>query len=442
MKLSNKGFTLIEIIVVMAVFIVIIMITGDAFKTILTHTGRLSKSEESNIEGVIGLEMMRHDLEQAGFGLPYSYDSTTPITYLEAGYLPANGYNDAPSGVPRAFVAGNNLAATADPNSYTGGIKYNVIANTDYLSIKASSVGSSEAAQKWTYINYSSSGKAPKSWPGGNLKSTSPADRVIMLRRSFANGVYTNQLLYDVNTPGIYWVNHSNSGYVAAFSPATPEETIFEYGIRSCSSTTCPVGMPFNRVDYFVSKPTLADKLPSTCEPNNTGVLYKATINHSTTNPGGTLNYMPVLDCVADMQVIFGWDLPGAENSSVTVDSSNVNNTGDGIIDTWSNADGSVVSGSGTIAQVQAAMANAGHVRTKLKIIKVLILAQDGKKDPAYTSPSLIPVGTQKGEDDGGSTATTTLYKPGGFAISSAMLNYRWKVYKLIIKPKNLISNQ
>ena len=90
MKLTNKGFTLIELVVVMAVFVVIIMITGDAFNTILKQTNKLSKSEESNIEGVIGLEMMRHDLEQAGFGLPQSYNSTTPISYKEAGYLPAS----------------------------------------------------------------------------------------------------------------------------------------------------------------------------------------------------------------------------------------------------------------------------------------------------------------------------------------------------------------
>jgi prepilin-type N-terminal cleavage/methylation domain-containing protein len=429
MKTSNKGFTLIELVVVMAVFIVIIMITGDAFNTILKQTTKLSKSEESNIEGVVGLEMMRHDLEQAGFGLPQAYDpdASKVITYLEAGYLPANTYNDAPSGVPRAFVAGNNLGAVADPNSYTGGVKYNVLANTDYLVIKASSVGTNDAAQKWTYTNYSGAtygSKPPKVWPGGNLKTS---DKVIMLRRTFANGVYTNRLAYDnsdATSRSIYWVSHSNIGYVPAFSPATPEEIIYEYGIASTN-----LGMPFNRADYFVAIPTLAERLPTTCVPNKTGVLYKTSLDHTTTNPGGKLTYMPILDCVADMQVIFGWDLA----DSAGIIETDPLKTVDGQIDTWSNADGSAVSGVGTIAQVQAAMADAGHVRTKLKIVKVLILAQIGSRDPGYTSPSPLQVG-EPGEE--------SLTKPGGFVLTSDMLNYRWKVYKLIIKPKNLLSNQ
>lgn len=428
MKFSNKGFTLIELIVVMAVFSIIITITGDAFKTILKQTNNLSKSEESNIEGVIGLEMMRHDLEQGGFGLPHAYDAAIPITYKEAGYLPATTYNDATTTsatttsprVPRAFVAGNNLATVADGSGAT----YNVLANTDYLAIKATSVGASEASQRWTYTNYSGTAygsKPPKIWPGGNLKTS---DKVIMLRRTFANGTYVNQLAYDTASPSIYWVTHSNSGYVPEFSPATPEEIIFEYGITSSGG----LGMPFNRVDYFVAKPTVADKLPTTCAPN-TGVLYKAAVNHTTSNPGGTLNYMPILDCVADMQIVFGWDLA---DSSGTIEGDPLK-TADGQIDTWSNADGTTVSGVGTVAQVQTAMTDAGHVRTKLKIVKVMLLAQIGRKDSGYTSITPLQVG-EPGE--------ATLSKPGGFALSSDMLNYRWKVYKLIIKPKNLVSNQ
>jgi hypothetical protein len=235
-------------------------------------------------------------------------------------------------------------------------------------------------------------------------------------------------LAYDTGSPDIYWVAHSNSGYVPAFSPATPEEMIYEYGIRSCGAS-CDVGMPFNRVDYFVATPTAASgKLPASCAPH-TGVLYKAAVNHNSSNPGGTLDYMPILDCVADMQVIFGWDLA---DSSGTVET-NPLKPADGQIDTWSNADGTVANGVGTPAQVQTAMADAGHVRTKLKIVKVFILAQDGRKDPGYTSKSPLLIGD---------LTETSLAKPGGFVLTSDMLNYRWKVYNLIIKPKNLLSNQ
>ena len=70
---NNRGFTLLEIIITMALVIVVIVITGSAFNSILKTSGRLVASEESNIEGVVGLEMFRHDIQQAGFGLAHSF---------------------------------------------------------------------------------------------------------------------------------------------------------------------------------------------------------------------------------------------------------------------------------------------------------------------------------------------------------------------------------
>ena len=137
---QNKGFTLVEMVVVMAIFVIVIMITGSSFEIILKHTSRLMKSEESNIEGVVSLEMFRHDLEQAGYALPFSFQSIAPV-YKEAGYAPANQLNDAPSGVPRAFVSLDNLiAGNHGTTSGTGGV-FNFIAGADYLSIKGISLG-------------------------------------------------------------------------------------------------------------------------------------------------------------------------------------------------------------------------------------------------------------------------------------------------------------
>lgn len=48
-----KGFTLVELIVVMAVFLVIITVAAQTFNTIITNSVKYSKSEESNIEGVM-----------------------------------------------------------------------------------------------------------------------------------------------------------------------------------------------------------------------------------------------------------------------------------------------------------------------------------------------------------------------------------------------------
>ena len=109
MIIGNRGFTLVEMIIVTAVFIVILMITGSALKTILGKGAITQRSEESNTEGVVGLEILRHDLQQTGLGL-FSDDSSIP-TFAEAADAPYSSYNDA-NAVPRAIVTGNNLAVT------------------------------------------------------------------------------------------------------------------------------------------------------------------------------------------------------------------------------------------------------------------------------------------------------------------------------------------
>lgn len=426
--MQNKGFTIIEMVVVMAIFVIVIMITGEAFNTILKHSSRIVKSEESNIEGVIALEMFRHDLSQAGYGLPYLYQSIAPV-YKEAGYVPASSLNDAPSGVPRAFVSLNNLTAGAHGTTTASGGVFNFIEGCDYLSIKGTSLGINTPSQRWSYSSYSGAtygSKPPKMWPSDNLKA---GDRVIVLRRRFSSdGTYSNQLAYDTSTPDIYWVNfNTTSGFTAAFSPTVPEELVYIYGISSSGN----LGMPFNRTDYFVSTPSDATQFPGFCAPG-TGILYKATVRHSSLNPGGQLNYIPLMDCVADMQVVYHWDLVDSSGTVLVNDLDPTLNSdafGDNVIDTLSNADGSVVSGPASTAQVQAAMTNAGHIRTKLKKIQIFVLAQNGKKDSNYTSPLSYTVG------DIASLGRT-------YPVTDAMKNYHWKMYRINVIPKNLASNQ
>jgi prepilin-type N-terminal cleavage/methylation domain-containing protein len=423
---NNKGFTLVEMVVVLAIFTVIIIISSSAFQILLSQSVKLYKSEESNIEGVVGLEMLRHDLEQGGFGLPYSFQSTA-IIYQEAGYAPANisGLNDAPSNIPRAFASLDNLAATADSNSINGGT-FTTLAGTDYLAIKGTSLGANDASQRWSYLSYSSSGKPPKSWPSENL---AVGDKAIVVSRTFTDaGGYTNQLVYNASTPASYWLTYATSPMAAPFAPSATQ-TFYLYGLTSGAD----VGMPFNRVDYFVANPSGSNsQLPASCAPH-TGILYRAQVSQNSASPGGKLTYAPILDCVADMQVVYGWNLADSSGNIVTDPSL----TGSGLVDTWTNADGSTPSTgltlpSGTYVK-DSILTDPGHIRTKLKIIKVYLLAQNGLKDPNYKSRTPIYVGDQ-GE--------ASITRSGGYTITADMLNYRWKVYRLIIKPKNLISNQ
>lgn len=387
---GQGGFTLVEMLVVMAVFIVVIMIAGDAFKTILTHSSRLSRSEESNIEGIVGLEMFRHDLVQAGFGLPWEFGAGVTPSYLEAADAPASAYNDSPSGIPRAFLAGNNLAGAtiADPDE------------TDYLVLKGTPLARNRASQRWTYVNYSSVGSSrPKVWSAENLAN---GDQVIVLRRAFTETGFVNQLVSK--SASEFYTTYSTDGFDdASFAPKVPQESYYIYGITGGETPR----MPFNRNDYFIERP--ATTPPSCAE--KTGVLYKATLNHD----GGGLTKIPIMDCVADMQVVFGWDL-----------------TDDGVVDAYSDADGTHVNG-GTVSDVQTTMGSAALIRSRLKVVKVYLLAQDGRRDPSYTNTRSIVIGN---ESLGEKTITKEI------TISDINDNkwthYRWKVYRIVVTPKNL----
>lgn len=408
MKLNNRGFTLIEMLVVMAIFVGIIAITGDSFKMILTQATKVFRSEESSIEGMVGLEIIRHDLQQAGFGL---FTETPPNSYAEAASTPGSDYNDAPLNVPRPVLAGNNLPAAADADSYR------ILAGTDYLVVKATTVGRSSAAQKWTYLKFSSATVAPNIWPSA-AENFDNSNRVVLLRRS----VKSAQSALETDPAGDFYYAYSNTAFNKYTSSTSALYSV--YGLFSESSKT--PRMPFNRADFFVAHPPAGTQVAPLCAAN-TGTLYKTTVNNSTGAGAGGLNYVPLLDCVADMQVVLGWDMDG-----------------NGAVDTYSNADGTAVIGPGSSSDVQAALQNGSNntaplvppvtpsIRGNLKMVKVYVLAQQGRRDNGYTSPSPIIVG------DDVETSLTRSYD----ITAQGMQNYRWKLYRIVARPKNLPANQ
>lgn len=401
--INDKGFTLVEMIVTMAVFVMVIAVAGNSFNAILTHTSKLFRSEESNIEGMIGLEIMRHDIQQAGFGL-----YTEPMTkeYSEAVATPASTYNDATSNVPRPFVSGNNVAAGTDTSET--GQKFDLLPGTDYLVIRATSVGRNKVSQKWTYLRYTSNDVYPNTWRSA-AENYANNDRVVLLRRMI--GASSQSVTVEPAKDGNFYHTYGQTAFSHLTSVSSGMLTV--YGLDSGAAR-----MPFNRSDYFVARPQDTAQIPPVCAPNS-GVLYKTTINQS----DGKLNYVPILDCIADMQVVYGWDI-----------------NGDSAIDTYSNADGSLVSGTGTVSDVQTAMSQAANnssttipnIRNSLKMVKVYILAQQGRKDQGYTSASPILVG------DTGETSLTRSFD----VAAAGWQNYRWKLYRIIARPKNLPANQ
>jgi len=385
---KNDGFTLVELLIVMALLVIILAIAADAFKTVARNATTQARIAETQMETSIGLQMLKADIESAGQGLPWAFAQT--VNYTEAASGQPSIYNDAAAGVPRALVVGE-------------GVGHN---NSDYIAIK-STRGMSESSQRWGFVRKSLLGVTEvfngTTADGSNLLN---ADFAIVVRPQTGENIY-RQLLTNASGQFRYTVSGLSS------LSLRPGDVI--YGISSTSP-----GMPFNRTDYFVAQP---DPMPAFCA-SGTGILYKATVNHS----DGSLTQYPLLDCVVAMRVELGLDM-----------------NGNGIMDTIASgfsgtAAGGSVSNVATYTAYENYLAGASDVRTtllsasllrsRLKEVRVYVLAHEGRKDPNYShQTNSIALGD-------------SLAARGNIDLSAVVgdqwRHYRWKVYRAVIKTNNL----
>lgn len=398
---TNKGFTLIEVIVVMVVFVVVIAIAASALQTMLNKGGIVLKSEESNIEGVIGLEMFRHDLAQAGFGLFTDPDSVP--TFAEATGVPAATYNDA-SAVPRAIVTGNDL---------TLGNNAIVLTGTDYMAIKATTVARNATAQQWTYINDAG---VPHQWGLNDLSNNT--NKLIVMSLSYSKSLKEVVKTLKQISANNYAISYDAAGgfrdidgnFTDFYTP-TSGKLHYLYGIGT-DSVAFTLRAPFNRADYYVRR--VANETPAVCSPA-TGVLYKMNMSHAN---GAMTPPLPMLDCVADMQIILGWN---TQADPVTSNS----------IDAFSDASGQNTTGVTNGLNLSSIMQDATELRKRLRQIKVYLLAQDGPQDRNFSNTNTMFVlgDTNLGETP--LTSTIDLTTPN-------MVNYRWKMYRIVVRPRNI----
>jgi prepilin-type N-terminal cleavage/methylation domain-containing protein len=396
---DERGFSLTELIVVMGIFLTVMLITSKTFKIIANSSSQQSKSLETQIEGVVGLEVLRADLEQAGFGLPWIIPNTiTATNYVESvmdNNMPQNGYwpsgdpstnfNDATGGVPRAI-----LSANTNYNSDSG-------EGAKYIVIKSTVAATNNASKKWTNVSYAGGVKTITSW-GDPARDFAATDRVIVIKNNLNATPATRELM--VTSGGSFYAQFNT--YSTIIRSPLNGDTYQLYGV-----STNNLKMPFNRADYYISTPA---SMPQGCAPG-TGVLYKSNISHSN---GGYDPKIPLLDCVADMQIIYG---VGSANSPVV-------NLYDNTTD--------------FMTLVNTATDKAGTIRDQLKEIRVYILAQDGKKDILYNYSSVnLSSRVRVGESINGIPVGRSF--PLGTLIGSDYKHYRWKVYTIVVRPKNLI---
>ncbi|MCL5024105.1 MAG: prepilin-type N-terminal cleavage/methylation domain-containing protein [Nitrospirae bacterium] len=367
----QEGFTLVELLITMTMFVLVIAAASDIFTGLLNRSKQQSKVSETNMEAMMGLDILRKDIGHAGYGLPWKIPAG--VNYLEASTASAALYNDAPSSAPRAILSGNNTG-------YHG---------SDYIVIKAANLANNEVCRRWTYLR---SGNVAREWEPEAARLPGGARVIVLSNSQSAEG----RVLVAAG-PSFFsrYERSSPDGLAqASFAPSDTAESRIVYGIDDDTN----LRMPFNRADFFIRVP--AGNMPRMCA-SGTGVLYKAILSHTAgTFPAG--NMVPLLDCVADLQVVFGLD---------------VNNDGN-IIYTDDISDGVLFS--------------APRIRDQVREVRVYVLAHEGQRDVNYLYPAGEITMPAAPDPAAGLGSTFNLEAIPDYR------NYRWKVYTLVVKPDNL----
>jgi len=372
---KQSGFTMVELLITMGIFVLAIAAISGVFIPLLSQFKQQSRAAETQIEGIVGVDILRRDINSAGYGLLWGIPSG--VTYQEAANAPASTYNDATTGIPRGILSGDNITATG------------ILTGTDYLVIKATNIALNDAAPKWTdVLVHSGGGKTVRSW-GSSVEDLNTNDRVIVL----------NPHSRTLSTDGTNFTAQFNFANFPDAYLTTTNVTYVVYGVDTPSGTN--LRMPYNRADYFVR--TVG--VPVRCAPN-TGVLTKAIVSQvdGTLTSGAT----PLLDCVADMQVDYWLDT-----------------NGDGSIE-WPPLNDI----SGLTAQ---------QIRDQLREVRVYIVAHEGQHDPNFDfSQNNTREDLRAVESLGASSRTLTFTNLKTRVGDPAYKQYRWKLYTIIAKPRNL----
>lgn len=366
---NDAGFSLVEIMIYLVILGIIMTAVFNAFVKITRPTFRQAEIAETKLETGMGLDLLRLDLERAGFGLSWMFQGgAVPVPYGE----PASfAHND----IPRALESADASAASLN--------------KADYLVIRGTNVGRGRASQAWGYVSRDAGHNIVVQSMGDDAFVAT--DRVIVIRPELAPGQY-RQLMMN----GTAWVaNPTPAGLTIFAPPSSPNDPngdrYLVYGIDDAGASR-----PFNRTDYYINN----TNVPSHCAPG-TGVLVKAVVNQA--NNG--FNTWPIVDCVADFQMVYHLDTDN-----------------DGGWDT--RADASTLSG-----------LTAQQIREQVKEVRCYVLAHEGGLDTSYTHPT---AGINVGEVDGGGNLLAGRQVDVSDIAGTNWANYRWKVYSLAVTPKNL----
>ena len=402
---------MVELLVSMAIVLLIIGAAATAYLKLLRTYRTQGRLAESYMANLTGLEMLRYDIETAGFGLPASLSAGA--TYTEASdnsvpYTPAN-LNDSPNNPPRPLAHLDNAGANG----------------SDVLTIKSSAanVFNNPAGKKWSMVtNFTGTNPIVKLWGVTTLDPVmdfKTGDRFIVLDN---NG----NLQPAAGNWSCYTFNASapNTGYYSNASTIGNPNTQQVWYIYGLDSSEGAHNMPFNRVDYYLDK--ITGQYPSSCA-GSTYTLYRTVVDQAS---GKLLNKNPLVDCVRDFQVAFGIEPNGDPTQPIQ----------------WQKT-----------LTIEGVPMNAAQIQQQLREVRVFVLFQEGLGDtsttPSFRFSGILNLGDQDiatSLDPGDYPAGTNTFQqlsssalPGNVSLSSFTpagrdLQYRWKIIEISVKPMNL----
>jgi prepilin-type N-terminal cleavage/methylation domain-containing protein len=275
---GKRGFTLVELMIALAIVGIVLSAVTTFFLGVLRASRVQARVTGSNIEGVMGLQILRKDLSMAGYGLPWG--GITAYSEAASGAL-----NDSPTNPPRAVASLNSPGTT--PNG------------SDYLAVKAVPVTLEAASRKWTHLR---TGGVVRTWDD-NSSVLADTDRVIVQDPGTTGPTFRTL----VTGGGTFFKTYAQVK-AGEFASTIPGVIRLVYGVTDGTD----LRMPFNRADYFIGNL----EVPRRCAPG-TGVLEKGIVSHV----DGTLDpVLPLIDCVRDFQVSYRYSTSPTDPTGTLTD--------------------------------------------------------------------------------------------------------------------------
>ncbi len=451
--MKKNGFTLVELVLAMFIVAAIMAASYTAFITLSKGFKAEAKKSEAVVENILGLDLLRYDIEMAGFGLPSGTSSPNiNITYNEA--HPASAYAGTTDYMPEQYTPDPTcfndsitptcecastvlscVSSTNEPRAIIladdenpGDDTADSNDDSDVLSIKSLTASLNDAGGKWALRFDDGIAGAPYNQKFNSTEHDIDDNYLVIVEgdgiikctgggsNSTACTAGNDTWAFTISNWSATTPPDSANASALPDPSAAANELFFVYGVeKTTASKPLTLRMPFNRVDYYLQRNK--NNFPNRCHPKSYN-LVRAAINHNYQNSpesdyNGMRNEMPIMDCVIDFQIAFG------------IDSDN-----DGTLDLWVQDNSSATY-----------FGNANSIAQYVRAVKVFILMHEGTYDADYTyeiTGNNMDIGVDGNDDGDLSDAGDLLLKSYDFTKLSNWTNYRWKIITITINTANL----